>query len=379
MAPKRNTIIISSLVVLGMAASLSYYLGTKGGTSAQAATDNTHQEGAAQDGPPPAIVHVSHAVSADLAPLSEAPGSVVSTRDSLIAAATAGKIEWVAEIGAEIEEGAIIAKIDASDAQFARDTSAAEVRRLESRAAYLSRLSERFESLGEDAGESEASLDEMRANAEEANQNLQRARVALRQSETILTRTNVRAPFSGRIVSQEIQVGEYANPGAPIARLVDTQTLEVTAQAPAALLNNINAGDKVLVKNGDQQIEAPVRAIVPVGNEVSRTLELRLTLNDIDWHIGAAVRIHLPTAARRTVVAGHRDALILRANRVSVFTINEENKAKQVDIELGAAEDDLIELVGDIKPGDALVIRGGERLRDGQSVEIRDPDTAAAS
>ena len=375
MTPKRSTIIIAGIAILAVAGGVAYFTGAKDGSSAQAASGG----GGPQGGPPPAVVHVTEAVSADLAPLSEAPGSVVSVRDSLIAAATAGKIEWVEEVGAEVEEGAVIARIDKADAEFAHDTNAAEVRRLASRAAYLARLYDRFESLGDESGESEASLDEMRVNRDEARQTLQRARVALRQAETNLERTEVRAPFAGRIVSREIQVGEYANPGAPIARLVDTQTLEVTAQAPAALLNNVKAGDRVRVSNGNVEIKAPVRAIVPVGNEISRTLELRLALGETDWHIGSAVRVHLPTAAARTVIAGHRDALVLRANRVSVFTIDEENKAKQIDVELGSAEGDLIELVGDIKPGDQLVIRGGERLRDGQTVEIREPGAVAAA
>jgi len=373
MKPKRSMLIIAGIALLGAAGTVAYFTGAKDGSTAQAAS------GGHQSGPPPAIVHISEAVSADLAPLSEAPGSVVSVRDSLIAAATAGKIEWVEEVGVEVEEGAVIARIDKADAEFLRDTNAAEVRRLVSRAEYLARLYERFESLGDDAGESEASLDEMRVNRDEARQNLQRARVALRQAETTLERTKVRAPFIGRIVSREIQVGEYANPGAAIARLVDTQTLEVTAQAPATLLNNIKAGDTVRVSNGREEIKAPVRAIVPVGNEISRTLELRLALTKTNWHIGSAVRVHLPTAAVRRVIAGHRDALVLRANRVSVFTIDAENKAKQIDVELGSAEGDLIELVGDIKPGDALIIRGGERLRDGQTVEIREPAAVAAA
>ena len=40
------------------------------------------------------------------------------------------------------------------------------------------------------------------------------------------------------------------------------------------------------------------------------------------------------------------------------------------DVELGAAEGDFIEVIGDIKAGDKVVIRGGERLRDGQAVTL---------
>ena len=99
-------------------------------------------------------------------------------------------------------------------------------------------------------------------------------------------------------------------------------------------------------------------------------LELRLELPETTWYIGSAVRVSLPSAAARIVTAVPRDALVLRADRISVFVISEENAARRVDVELGTAEGDFIEVIGDVKAGDTVVIRGGERLRDGQSVTI---------
>lgn len=343
----------------------AYLMGGLKASSATAAADASEQAG-----PPPAIVQIASAVEAKLSPLSEAPGSVVSLRDSLVAAATGGKIEWVAEVGAELEEGDIIARIDPADATFARDEARAEVRRLKSRADYLSELYERFAGLGDESGESEASLDEMRANRDEALQNLARAQVSLNRAEINLERTEVRAPFAGRIVTQEIQIGEYAAPGAAIARVTDTHHLEVTAQAPAALLRSIKPGDEISLIYNAETATAPVRAIVPVGDQRSRTLEVRVSLDASDWPIGSAVRVKLPTRAPKTVVAAPRDALVLRANRVSVFVIDDEMKARRVDVELGVAEGDLIEVIGEVEAGDKLVIRGGERLREGQSVTI---------
>ncbi|MEE2691357.1 MAG: efflux RND transporter periplasmic adaptor subunit [Pseudomonadota bacterium] len=346
-------------------------------TGALAGGSDKPVEQAQQEGPPPSPVEIAKAVTAELAPLSEAPGSVVSLRDSLIAAATAGKIVWVADVGAEIEEGGVVARIDPSDAAFARDAAVAEVKRLEARVAYLDRQYERWADLGDEFGESETSLDQMRADRDDARQSLASARVALQRAETNLERTEVRAPFPGRVVTQQAQIGEFANPGTAIARLVDIRHLEVTAQAPASLLASIKPGDEVTVKNGEMTLKAPVRAVVPVGDQVSRLLELRLSLPEPVWHIGSAVRVSLPMRAPQRVVAADRDALVLRANRVSVFVVGDDMKARQVDVELGAADGDLIELIGAVNEGDRLVIRGGERLRDGQTVSIQDPANGA--
>jgi len=66
-----------------------------------------------------------------------------------------------------------------------------------------------------------------------------------------------------------------------------------------------------------------------------------------------------------------RDSLVLRRSGVSVFRILDDNTAERVKVTTGMAEGDLIEVQGDIQPGDRVVIRGGERLRAGQEVEVR--------
>ena len=364
---KRQQIAAAALGLLAAVGGGAYFFGMDkaGGQSADAGPG----EGAPQ-GPPPANVVVAEAVEARLAPSSEAPGSVVGLRDSLVAAETSGKIVWIADVGAEVAEGGPIARIDPKDARFARDEAAADVGRLKARADYLNRNYQRFRTLGEESGESAASLDQMRSERDEAAQTLARAAVALERAEANLQRTEVLAPFAGRLVSQDTQIGEYVAPGAPIARLVDILSLEVTAQAPASLLKSVKPGDEIEVALGTERIKAPIRAIVPVGDEVTRTMEVRLALPDDRWTIGSAVRVALPQTAPRPVVAAHRDAIVLRADRVSVFVVGEDMTAKQVDVELGAAEGDLIELIGGVKAGDRVIIRGAERLRDGQKVTI---------
>jgi RND family efflux transporter MFP subunit len=366
MLAKRSRLIASGLAALALAGAAAYWSGlvkTSAGTAAAAAP-------AGGEGPPPANVVVVEAVRAELAPLSEAPGSVVGLRDSLVAAETSGKIVFVAEVGAEIAESGVIARIDPADAEFARDEAAADVGRLKARADYLDRNFKRFVELGDESGESAASLDQMKAERDEAAQNLARARVALERATTNLARTEVKAPFAGRLVAQEIQIGEYVAPGAAIARLVDTHRLEVTAQAPASLLKSIKPGDTIDVKFGAESLAAEIRAVVPVGDEVTRTMEVRLALPDGRWNIGSAVRVMLPQTEPKTVVAAHRDAIVLRADRVSVYVVGDDLTAKQVDVELGSAAGDLIELIGAVKAGDRLVVRGAERLRDGQKVTV---------
>jgi hypothetical protein len=86
------------------------------------------------------------------------------------------------------------------------------------------------------------------------------------------------------------------------------------------------------------------------------------------WSAGQGVRIAIPTAASRPATVIPRDALVLRRDGTTVFRILDDNTAERIAVETGMAEGDFIEVIGDIQPGDAVVIRGGERLRAGQEV-----------
>ena len=178
----------------------------------------------------------------------------------------------------------------------------------------------------------------------------------------------LKAPFAGSVVSQAIQTGEYAQTGTAIVRLVDTINLEVSAQVPASLVQPIKKGTLIEVSGMGRSVMAPVRALVPVGDSINRTMELRISLKDTGFLVGTPVRVTLATAQPKEVVAVPRDALILRSNSQYIFVVDEDNVAHKQDVLLGYAEGEMIEVIGDVRSDATVIIRGGERLRDGQSV-----------
>ena len=320
---------------------------------------------------PAAKVVVSQAVEKMLAPAAEAPGTVISTRDSRIAAETTGKVTWVAEVGDIVEKDGVVAILDDTQARLTVRERKAELARLRARLAFLDDRYQRFSDLGDEIGESVTSLEQMRSERDEMRQQVNSARVALERAEFFLDRTKIRAPFNGNIAIRSVEVGEFANPGTQIVRLVDTKNLEVRAQTPAALVSALSPGDPVSIISGTETRIAKVRAIVPVGDEITRTMELRAALPpQSDLFVGAAVRVIVPSAKPRLAIAAPRDSLHIRTNEIMVYRVNGDQQAEKIPVELGLADGDLIEIIGDVRVGDNLVIRGGERLHDGQRVEI---------
>ena len=82
------------------------------------------------------------------------------------------------------------------------------------------------------------------------------------------------------------------------------------------------------------------------------------------------MRVELPRGEPVEVVAVPRDALILRQDSVYLFRVGADNVVEQVPVQTGVGHGELIEVRGDIRQGDRVVIRGGERLRSGQTVTV---------
>ena len=79
----------------------------------------------------------------------------------------------------------------------------------------------------------------------------------------------------------------------------------------------------------------------------------------------------MPSAAKRAVVAVPRDAVILRREGDFVLRVGRDGKAERLAVETGAEVGELVEVSGDVRPGDRLIVRGGERIEPGQAVVIQ--------
>jgi len=326
------------------------------------------QASAGASSPPPAAVVVANAVKMTMAPHTILPGTVISTRDAVIASEATGKVLSVALVGDIVKQGDSLAEIDSENAKQLVAQRKASLARLSSLYQYHKDYFDRVNLEDSKLGIPEIGIAELRSNMETAKAEMTSAQVALRSAELDLSRTSINAPFPGRVVSQSIQTGEYAQVGSPVVRLVDTSNLEISAQVPAALVQPIEVGSLLEINGSRKKFKAPMRALVPVGDTISRTMELRVELVNSDLLVGSAVRVSLPSAQAREVVAIPRDAIILRTNAQYVFVVDQSGIASRRDIELGFAEGDMIEAVGDIAAGDTVIVRGGERLRDGQAV-----------
>lgn len=326
--------------------------------------------GAQEGAPPPAKVEVAIAELREMAPLVEIPGTVISLNDARIATEIEGVLTWLAEVGDAVSVGQVVARIDPRLTNVALKRARAEVGRLEAELNYRRQQLERHQELAKTNNASATLLDESRAQSAMVRHQLDDARAQLERAEGDLERTEIRAPFAGHVTERLASLGEYVAVGEDVLRLVDTDRIEIALPAPIGLTPFIAPGLEVRVRNGIRERRHPVRTVVPVGDALSRMVEVRLSVDEADWLVGTPVQVSLPSEVPRTAVAVPRDALIERGGKASIYKIAADGTAEQIDAQIVATVGLWVGIADGVEPGDKVIVRGGERLGPGQPVEI---------
>ncbi len=333
----------------------------------------------AQNGPPPpSPVSVIPVVQAELAPMTWVPGTVVARADARIGAEVAGRLVSLAEIGARVARGDVIARSDTEALTLEKQRQQAAVDRLQAQLRYREQQVERFKALADRNVMAGDQLDSSIAEQAMTAAELAQAKAQLAEVQYRIERSAVRAPFAGIVVERLAQPGEYLGPGTPVLRLVDVEQREISARAPLTAFPFLREGQVLQVRQGEQQQSLPLVRRIEVGDPLSRSAELRLDVATQDWVVGSAVEVSVPEAAGGEGLAVHRDALLLRANQRYVYRVGENGKAERVDVEVGLAVGDQVQVNGDLRAGDLVVVRGGERLSEGATVQVLAPGSAAA-
>ena len=304
---------------------------------------------------PPAAVVTDHAAMTMLAPSVEVPGTVISRYDSRLASELAAKLTWIAEVGTSVSEGDTVArledftfKIREMEAQGGVDREQARITFLESEMERLTRLSEKNLS-------AKSQLDRTVSDLAVARSEHTIARAQLGYAQIAMHITQVRAPFDGVVTERLRNIGERLNVADEVIRLVDPNSLEVVARAPLNTVNFIRKDDVLELSNDFRHGEAAIRTIVPFGNPQSHMFEVRLDVDSDVWTVGESLRLSMPTAEAKKVLAVPRDALIIRREGTSIFKLKSDATVVQVNVVVGLGAGRFIEVFGDL----AANVHGG--------------------
>ena len=277
---------------------------------------------------------------------------------------------WFADVGTVVSAGDPLVRLESTTLEIQTQEYQGLVERERARLTFLEPEVERLETLAAQSNAAESLLDQTRSDLQVARGDLEVANARLRQIEDQIRKTTITAPFDGVVSERLVNLGEMISRLDVVTRLVSPRSIEITARAPLNAVAFLEAASELEVYNEYRRGTGTVRTIVPFGDPQSHMFELRIDVPAESWIVGESVRLDVPTAQPKQALAVPRDALVLRREGAFVFRVNAEQVAERVRVTTGSGDGDLIEVEGDLAPGDTVVVRGGERLMEGQPVMV---------
>lgn len=323
---------------------------------------------AAEQSMPPAQVKVVALEKRQLAPVTEATGSVISDKNTKISTEIQAAVQWLAPIGKTVEENEVIAKLDPRLYAIAEQQAQAQVKRLKAELVFQQQELDRLKSLIARDNAAKSLYQKEQATFAMLQQDLKSAELQLSKASGDLALTEVKAPFAGVIVNRLAQVGEYLGVGIPLLQLVDHNNKMITIAAPVKLLPFLTDGLTIDVTVYGETKKLPLLTRVPVADPVSRMMELRLDASHTDWLVGSPASALLPKAKPEQSVAVDRDTLVMKNGQWMLYRVTKDNTAEQIIADIKSWSGRWAILNNQLKEGDQVIIRGAERLQPGQAV-----------
>lgn len=336
--------------------------------------------GAPSMGPPPAMVVLGEARMEQIATMREATGSLRALQRSRIASEEQSRVVRVGfDAGDPVAAGQVLVELDDELASIAvrRDEASVASWRgvLAERQTEVERAQRelsRMEKLGNTGSMSENDLDLRRtavatwnARVEQARAELVRAEALLAESRRRLDRMKIKAPFAGRIVAKNTEVGQWVNAGDAVAELVRTDVLEARLDAPDAIAMSLKEGEsKVRVRVGESEREAVVKRVVPDADPMSRLIPVRVEVENRDGRLapGSSVIGLIPTGATGPALTVPSDAILRDDAGAYVYAnLNGSAIPLRVRVRHAAGARTVID-PGAVAPGMQVIVEGNERI-----------------
>ncbi|MEY3677918.1 MAG: hypothetical protein RI924_59 [Bacteroidota bacterium] len=188
-----------------------------------------------------------------------------------------------------------------------------------------------------------------------------------------LSKTSVRAPFSGRIGLRAISVGEYLTPSSNIAKLTNANPVKISFSIPEKYAGQVKKNTTISFSTAGSQkkFEAKVFAIEPSIESSTRTLQLKALANNASGELlpGTFAKISLNLESLKNAILIPTQSIIPVLKGKKVF-ITENGLAKEVLVETGSRTDKSVLVLSGLKLGDTVLTSGMMSLKAESPVKV---------
>jgi RND family efflux transporter MFP subunit len=344
--------------------------------------------------------------------LLNASGYITPRRRATIAAKITGRVTGVFfDEGTRVAQGQLLATLDDSDVKRAFDSAKADRDAAHAAIAdYEVQLknakiglhrAEQLQKAGvqtqENLDNASTAADSLKAKIDLARQQVAASEARIAIAQQAVDNCTIRAPFGGIVVSKDAQVGEMVSPVSAgggftrtgIATIVDMKSNEIEVDVNESYIARVENGQQVtatLDAYPDKPFPAKVRTVIPTADRQKATVKVRITIIDLEKYnfilpdMGVKVAFlenEQPAAKDKSkdkspqAVAFIPKSAVRSDSKASFVFLVRDGKVERRAVSIGMDRGTDVAVLAGVTPGDSLVVKGPESLRDGEKVEIR--------
>lgn len=329
----------------------------------------------AQTGTPPALVEVGTVIEKEVVARISLVGTAEPWLETVVASEDEGKVEsMLFDEGEKVKENQPLCVQDTSQLNLKIKAAESDLAEAEILYAQAQREWNRQKRLFSINSVSEKAYEDAKFKLDASQEKVARLRAELLLLKDQLSKRKIKSPVSGYVVERHCLIGQWLGEGEPVATLVVADPIRVRVPVPERYIRDLKKGDSAQVTFDalpGRTFEGKVFSVIPRADEAARTFPVRIEIPNPDGAIKAGMlgRASLPVGGPRKAILVPKDALVLSGTGTAVYVVFEQS-ARLVPVNTGPAHGDLIEVEGELKHGLKVVVRGNERLRPGQPVQI---------
>lgn len=224
-----------------------------------------------------------------------------------------------------------------------------------------------------DMTDAETALKVAQADLEALKANIQVAQQGVVRLQHSLDNMVIKAPLDGIVDEKNVEVGQYVNPGVPLAKVKNISGVDAVIKIAQDDVQKITIGQKAQVRiSGDSQVyDGTVSYISTAANTASRTFICKVAVPNKDNRIkpGIYAKVAITGSSKVSVLVIPLKAVAGSEGSYYVFT-DENGVARRNDVTLGETYNDLIEVKSGLDGGASVISTNINSLRDGDPVAV---------
>lgn len=203
---------------------------------------------------------------------------------------------------------------------------------------------------------------------------LEQARAGLQQAQTNLNHCIITSPIDGIVGNIALSMGENSSTSTPAVIITDANQLEASILVNEAEISYIKQDEEVdvLVKAVDNKpFKGKVSSISVVPDPQRKNFTVRVQLPNQDMRIksGMFAEVSVDTQSKTSVLAVPVNAVIPKGGRMLAYVVDENNRAREVDVEVGIKNDQYAEIVKGLSEGQTIITKGNTLVHYGSLVK----------